>query len=246
MDTNFRLPMNSYQAIDLLVNQHDFFLTFLSKKIIELRGNLNNIIASVEVNSESVVVEIGENSNVTISLRKDNRSDYVMSYPGKTLVFLINKEFQVVIYKYDAVLEKYVVRDAVVVKKNKPILIDGECEAYHVISVEDTLIGNVNFPLPSGEVNVFNKVSGKVKFWFLSDNGAARFLFVLQALNSIGDENLTRVAKETIYHYHPAVQWESFKIIKSLPNQSVDKYKEILLSFKNKKIIELLSSLRYE
>lgn len=124
-----------------------------------------------------------------------------------------------------------------------PLFVDGNRNIYEFHEEMKGLVANINYPEIKSEIHVYNKKTSAKDFWFLADKNSARFLFILEALRSIGDEGILDVAREIIYHYHPAVQWEAYRIIHELAPHERDFYKKILLKSEDQKLASLVMTI---
>lgn len=207
---------NENHAREFIERNHSHLVWQIGVRLREMCLDKASLFGFVTLKNSNVVVGVGDNHNISVSFAKGLDSQHVISYPGIRVLFSINKPFSVEMYKYIKKECKYIYEKTISLQKNESLVVDGKCYSCYFIANEDTLIGSVNFPRPYENVKIFKRGEGRVCFWLLSDDGAARFLFILKALENLNDENLLRVAKEVIYHESQVVRKESFRIINLL------------------------------
>jgi len=174
----------------------------------------------------------------------NNTSSQLYSVPGQSILFALDRPFEVQQYIIDRhQLEK---ADTRIVDNNNPLVIDGSRTLFDYSQQgrkQVGLIGRINFPDRSSDISVFDRASLRKTAWLPHDGSAARYLVSLELLETIQDPGGARVAEELIYHYHPAVAWKAFQMLYRADPQNALNYLPLLKKLKNTRLDNLLRPL---
>ncbi|MFV3382860.1 MULTISPECIES: hypothetical protein [Pseudomonas] len=131
----------------------------------------------------------------------------------------------------------------VTVTPHSPVLVDGACTVAALCTGEASqrLVFSLNLPIPGSDIEVFDRQTLARIAWFPADMQVSRFLLLLDALRRIGDPNLARVARELLYHHHPAVRWQAFEVLMECSPEQCEQYREILGSLPDSGLDAMLS-----
>lgn len=245
---NFNLP-DKHHAICFIRNNHTEIVNFIKLKLKEISKNDVNDISKFKYTSalsKTITICYDDKCNISVNFPKESSFHHVMTYPGTTILFPLINEFSVNYYTIDPDLEKIVKTERKKISAAEPLYIDGVKNTYDFHDEINCLVANLNYPEITEDIDVYNKKTFAKDFWFMADKNSARYLFILEALTSIKDKGALNVAREIIYHYHPAVQWEAYRIIYELAPHERDFYKKILLKSQNPKLVSLVMNIASE
>lgn len=239
---NFNIPQK-HDGIAFIRNNHAAIVDFIKGHLKDISQNdINDLnkFRNMSVQSKTFTINYDDKCNISITIPVANGNDYIMTYPGTTILFPVSHDFSVTYHTIAPFSESIAKSEVKRVSAAAPLFVEGNKNIYEFHEETKGLVANINYPEIKSEIHVYNKKTSAKDFWFLADGNSARFLFILEALNSVGDEGILDVAREIIYHYHPAVQWEAYRIIHELAPHERDFYKKILLKSKNPKLASLV------
>ncbi|MDH5929535.1 MULTISPECIES: hypothetical protein [Vibrio] len=238
----YLLPTTSHEAMDYLKKKRKSILTLINEKF-ELIESLNGIdkqaklLSCISSKSKSILIHKGEVSNISLCL-SNNEEKNIIQFPGITILFSVHQTFSIEKHTTNADNNMIVSSEILTISQNTPALIDGSKNAYSFLE-SSVLVGNLSFPKNS-DINVFDSSTGEKKYWFTTDNAVLRALFTMTAMESLDSSHLLDVAKEYIYHYHPAVAWHAFRIIYEFKDKDINKYKSLILKSGNSRTQQLI------
>ncbi|MFQ6557469.1 hypothetical protein Q7F05_16105 [Pseudomonas sp. Lb2C1-1] len=184
-------------------------------------------------------------ANISIKTPAFNTaSSQLYSVPGQSILFALDQPFEIQLYTLNThQLEK---TDISIIDNCNPLIIDGNRTLFDYSQKgekQPALIGRINFPDRSADISVFDPVSLRKTAWLPHDNSAARYLVSLELLETIQDPGGVRVARELIYHYHPAVAWKAFQMLYRADPQNALNYAPLLKKLESARLDNLLHSL---
>ncbi|WP_223471609.1 MULTISPECIES: hypothetical protein [unclassified Pseudomonas] len=183
--------------------------------------------------------------NISIKAPASNTaSSQLYSVPGQSILFALDQPFE--IQQYTLKTHQLEKTDTSIIDNCNPLIIDGNRTLFDYSQrgeKQPALIGRINFPDRSADINVFDPVSLRKTAWLPQDNSTARYLLSLELLETIQDPEGVRVAGELIYHYHPAVAWKAFQMLYRADPQNALSYVPSLKKRKDARLDNLLRPL---
>ncbi|MFJ4194052.1 hypothetical protein [Pseudomonas sp. NPDC089534] len=164
----------------------------------------------------TLTLHVNESGNISLKAPDDTPApDQLYSVPGYSVLFAIKAQsFPIQLYRLEE--NRLAREERVIVDADNPLFIDGTkflFDSNPSGNGHSAFIGSVNLPDRSADISVFDRASLNKTAWFPHDDSAARYLVSLELLEAAGDPGVFKVAKELIYHYHPAVAWKAFQVI---------------------------------
>ena len=235
-------PSNYREAIIYLQQERGFILELIKNKFEDIEGltginKQSRLLDYISSKSQSMLIHKGDVSNISICLSTNNK-EHIIQFPGKTLLFSVHEEFKIIKHTTNVENNRIVDNETLTVSKDNSVLIDGDIHAYTFLS-NNVLVGNLSFP-ERKDINIFDLSTRKKKYWFPTDSSVARALFTIKAMEELSSIRLLDVAKEYVYHYHPAVAWAAFRVIYRLDYSQREKYKKLILKSGNERTRQLV------
>lgn len=131
----------------------------------------------------------------------------------------------------------------VTVTPQAPLLVEGGLTVVDACpaTTDGHLVFSINLPIAGSDIQVFERKHLSRIAWFPADGEVPRYLLLLQALESIGDPGLERVAGELLYHHHPAVRWQAFLHLMRFTPEHLEHYCEVLNGLADPGLQQMLS-----
>ncbi|MFW9266736.1 hypothetical protein ACLK1G_06000 [Pseudomonas sp. NR3] len=174
----------------------------------------------------------------------DSTSSPLYSVPGHSILFALDRPFQV--QRYTLMEQRIEKADRVVIDERNPLIIDGRHTLFDYIQTAPKparLTGRINLPNRAADISVFDRVTLKKIAWLPHDESASRYLVSLELLDTIQDLDGVKVAEELVYHYHPAVVWKAFQILYRADRPKALAYAPLLKKHKSARLDSLLRPL---
>lgn len=203
------------------------------------RASILNI---VNQQTNTLILHSTEIANVSVRVPGAVEADALYTVPGYSILFAINNE-PFTIQSYGVEVERLTVKDKITVVEGCPVMIDGRDTLFDYCTAgadSKAFIGSINLPDRSVDIDVFDRQSLNKIAWFPHDDSAARYLVSLELLEAAQDPQIDKVAKELIYHTHPAVAWRAFQIIYQDDPKVALGYVALLRQLKNRRLDCLL------
>lgn len=167
-----------------------------------------------------------------------SRASQLYSVPGQSILFAIDQPFEVQLYAINSQqLEK---TGICLIDQNNPLVVDGRRTLFDYHRPGAGLVGRINLPDRTADIDVFDRASLRKVAWLPHDESAARYLVSLELLEAVQDPDSVRVAGELIYHYHPAVAWKAFQTLYLADPQTAVSYVALLKKHRNAHLDTLL------
>ncbi|SMQ22422.1 hypothetical protein SAMN04488483_0328 [Pseudomonas helmanticensis] len=201
------------------------------------------IMSLTNTHTGTLTLHCNEHGNISLKVPDTAPpSAQLYSVPGNSVLFAINSEsFPIQLYELDD--EHLVLAERVMVDAANPLFIDGTKVLFDSNPTGDghpAFIGSVNLPVRSADISVFDRETLSKVAWFPHDDSAARYMVSLELLEATADPDAIKVAKELIYHYHPAVAWKAFQLIRNTDQRTASEYVPLLKNLQNRRLDFLL------
>ncbi|WP_194790986.1 hypothetical protein [Pseudomonas sp. UFMG81] len=185
--------------------------------------------AAISHFAERLCLNAGEDSAVLDIARVHTRGDHLYSTSGHSIWFA-PAGFSYELQLYSQGDTQLSTPRRVKVTPQAPLLVEGGLTVVDACPAQTDghLVFSINLPISGSDIQVFERKSLSRIAWFPADSEVPRYLLLLEALASIGDPGLERVAGELIYHHHPAVRWRAFLQLMRFTPEHLEHYCEML------------------
>jgi hypothetical protein len=230
--------MNMGREVQILINE-------LLKQTTDALNLSQRAVIMRVTNIHTGTLTLHHNEVGNISLKAPDNvqpAELLYSVPGNSVLFAINAEsFSIQLYKLED--ECLTCAERVIVDADNPLFIDGSKVLFDSNphgNGHPAFIGSVNLPDRSADIGVFDRNSLCKIAWFPHDDSAARYLVSLELLEAAQDPGACKVAEELIYHYHPAVAWKAFQVLRRADLQAATNCVPLLRNLQNSRLNYLL------